>query len=187
MPTGFVAPQVVVERDFLRDGGLVGRGVDDVVLAHQLEDDAAALDSALGIATGLVVDGALMIPASIAASPNERSAAGLPKVAPRRRFGAVQAIAEIHLVQIDLENFVFGIEMFDPLRNDRFAPFPAQRLVAGQKAHARELLRNGACTLRRAPLAQVGHQRPDQADAVDTVVFVEAHVFDRDDGLLQIR
>ena len=51
--------------------------------------------------------------------------------------------------------------MFDPLRDDRFTPFPSQRFVAGQKAHARELLRDRACALGRAPLAQIGNQRAD--------------------------
>ena len=108
----------------------------------------------------------------------------LAEVAARGRFRAVEAIAEIHLVQIDLENLVLAVELLDPLRENRFAQFAAKRLVAREKADARELLRDRARAFGRAALADVGEHGADDADAVDAVVVVETRVFDSDDRIL---
>ena len=116
-----------------------------------------------------------------------RSDARLAEIAESRRFGAVQAVAEIHLVQIHLENLVLPVELLDPLRENRLAHLAAQRLVAREEADARELLRDRARALRRAPLRDVREHGAHDADAVDAVVVVEARVLDRDDGIAQMR
>src|SRR5207245_2366033 len=63
----------------------------------------------------------------------------LAKVSTRRRFDAVEAVAEIHLVQIELEDFLLGIEPLDARGEDELLYLPVIRLVRGEEALAREL------------------------------------------------
>ena len=93
-----------------------------------------------------------MMPASIAASADRQVGGRLAEVSARGRFGAVEPVAEVDLVQIDLENLVLAVELLDPLRENRFAHLAAKRLVAREEADSRQLLRNRARAFGRAAL-----------------------------------
>ena len=65
------------------------------------------------LTVGAFTDGAFTRPASSAASAKSRSARRLAEVPAGRGFGPVKPVAEIHLVQVQLENLVLGIHPLD--------------------------------------------------------------------------
>ena len=67
---------------------------------------------------GAYVDGDLTSPASSAASASVEIGGLLAEVAERRGLGAVEAVAEIHLVQIELEDLALLELALDPRRDD---------------------------------------------------------------------
>ena len=111
----------------------------------------------------------------------------LTEVSARCRFHAVKPIAEVDLVQINLENLILAVHVFDSLGEYRLAHFSPKCLVARKKADARELLRNRARPFGRAAFANVAEHRADDADAIDAVMLVKAPVFDCDHGIPQVR
>ncbi len=111
----------------------------------------------------------------------------LPEKAHRRRFGTVQAIAEIDFVQIQLEDLVLRVGPLEPRGEQDFPEFPAQRFVSVEKTLSRQLLRDGAPALRPPSSSQVSEDRAEYADGINAVVFVEPLILDRQDRLGQER
>jgi hypothetical protein len=90
------------------------------------------------------------------------------------------AVAEIDLIQVQLEDSFLGIGPLDPFREDqpgscgpRF--YPASESSGGQ------LLRDGAGALRRTTVPDVRERRRRDTDEVEPVMVVEALVLDRDE------
>ena len=110
----------------------------------------------------------------------------LAEVAARRRFDAVQTVAEIHLVQVELEDLRLAVDALDARREDQFLDFAAIRLVRRQKALTRELLGDRAAALRLPPVPDVGQRRGGDADEVEAAVIVEPLILDRDERLRQV-
>ena len=111
----------------------------------------------------------------------------LAKEAERRCFGAVQAVPEVHLVQVHLEDLVLRELLFEAPRQHRLFQLSYECLVGGKEAPTRELLRQRATALRGATGADVAHRRRDDADNVDAAMIVEALVLDRDDRVHEVR
>src|SRR6185503_15547194 len=111
----------------------------------------------------------------------------LAEEAARGRFDAIEAVAEIHLVQIELEDLVLGELALEPPREHRLFQLAPQRLVRREETLARELLRQRASTLRRAMRAQVVERRGEYPYHVDAAVIVKALILDRDDRVHQVR
>ena len=114
-------------------------------------------------------------------------AGGLGEVAARCGFDAVQAIAEVHLVEIELENLVLRVDVLDMGREDDFLELPAKRLVAREKALSGELLGDRAAAFGAPALLDVAQNRRHDADDVDAAVLVESLILDRDHRLDQVR
>ena len=87
----------------------------------------------------------------------------LAEVAARGGLDAVQAVAEVDLVQIQLEDLLLGVEVLDVRREDDFLQLPAICLVAREEALSRELLRDRAAAFGAPALLKVpqdGAERP---------------------------
>jgi hypothetical protein len=110
----------------------------------------------------------------------------LAEEAKRRGFGAVQTIAEIHLIQIELEELVLAELALQTPRQHRFLQLPEQRLVRRQKTLPRELLCQRTPALRGAMRTQVRRRSREDPNEIDTAVIVEALVFDGDDGVYEV-
>ena len=110
----------------------------------------------------------------------------LAKVAERRGFGAVQPGAEVHLVQIQFEDLVFGEVVLDQRGEDHLLELAGVRLLEREKTHAGELLRDGAGALRAIAFAKVRDRRTGHTNQVDPLMIVEALVLDREHRLLEI-
>jgi hypothetical protein len=111
----------------------------------------------------------------------------LAEVAKRCRLHAVESVAEIDLVEIQLENLVLRELVLETRRHHDLLQLAAIRLVSRQEALTRELLRDRAAALRRASFPEVGKGGAGHADQVHTSMIVEALILHRDDCLHQIR
>ena len=118
-----------------------------------------------------------------------------------RRFGhAVQgkraAMAEIDVVQVELEDLVLGRLRLEDDRHEGFERLPSIGALAGllfggqllgEEEVARELLRDGAAAFDAARRGDVAKHRATERDWIDARVDEEAVVFDGDEGVLQMR
>src|SRR5919197_599371 len=110
-----------------------------------------------------------------------------PEVPARRGFGSIETIAEVHLVQVELEDAVLRVFALDARRQDQLLQFAADRLLLREKTLTRQLLRDRAAALHDAPVPQVGQRRLDDPHEIEAGMIVEALILDREDGLDQIR
>ena len=151
----------------------------------QLDDRVAALDRAIGKAARVVALGPL-------GQRGERRRLGdiqipdrLAEVALRRGLDAVRAVAEVDLVEVELEDLVLGVLRLDRARDLRFLELANERLLArdalGEDV-ARELHRDRrealarSCRCLRSMSDRAGHALP-----VDAGVLVEALVLGDDE------
>ena len=100
-----------------------------------------------------------------------------------RGFDPVQSVAEVDLVQIELEDLVLRVGRLELRREDDFLQLAPQRLVAREEALPRELLRQRAAALRPPAFTQVCDRRPDNPDGVDAAMVVEPLVLDGENRL----
>ena len=104
----------------------------------------------------------------------------LAEKAERRRLDAVQPVAEIHLVQIQLEDLVLR-ELALEARTRRELP----SACGGMSCRVRKLWRASCCVSVLPPCAarsaQIVHGGRQNADEVDAAVVVEALILDRED------
>ena len=107
------------------------------------------------LTVGAYLDGDFTRPARRAASGIDSVGRALAEIALRRRLNSIQAVPEIHLVEVELEDLVLGVFRFDPGREDQLLELASNGLVRLEKALAGELLGNGAAALHRPTLPQV--------------------------------
>ena len=110
----------------------------------------------------------------------------LSEVAARGRFNAVETVAEIDLVEVELENLRLAVDPLDSRREDQLLDFAAIRLVRRQEALTRELLGDRAAALRLPPVSDVGDGRGGDPHEIEPAVIVEPLILDRDQRLRQV-
>src|SRR5688500_10305177 len=99
----------------------------------------------------------------------------------------VEAVAEVHLVEIPLENLPLAELAFEPCGYNHFPQLALQRLLAAQKTLTCHLLRDRAGALASPPVAQIAPHGAGDADEIDAAVFEETLIFDCHDGIDQVR
>ena len=109
------------------------------------------------------------------------------KIAARRRLDAVQPIAEVHLVEIELQDLVLGVHAFDARGKDELLKLAPHRFVGRQKALTGQLLRDRAAALRRSTRSQVGDGRRRDTDEIESAVPAKPLIFDRHDRIDEMR
>src|SRR5207245_7555321 len=90
----------------------------------------------------------------------------------RHRLHAVDARAEIHTVQIELEDLCLGELRLDQEREAGFLDLAAVAPHVGEKERARELLRQRARALPAAAGADVANERACDADGLDARMVI---------------
>jgi hypothetical protein len=94
------------------------------------------------------------------------------------------ALAQVDVVQVELEDLVLGGARFEDDREELLLELAPVRLLLRQEEVLHELLRQGAAADEVGPIAlQVGDDRADDADRVDAGVIIEAPVLDREHRL----
>ena len=94
-------------------------------------------------------------------------------------------MAEVHLIQVHLEDTVLGIAALELEGQHRLLQLPLEALVGREKQDLGELLGDGAATLDDAPAPVVLDDGPRHADRIDAPVRVEAPVFRGQDGVAE--
>ncbi len=186
-PGGLLDAEPVHQFHRRRFRGIRGGRVDRAGPHHRLDDDVAAGNRAIEVHRRGIARRRLNEAGKERRLCDCQVAGGLAEIAARSGLDAVEAVAEIDLVQVQLEDLVLGVEVLDVGRENDFFQFPAKRLVAAEEALARELLRDGASALGTAPFPDIADHGGSHTYHIDAVVLVEALVLDRDDGLDEIR
>ena len=160
---------------------------DVAVLHHAVDDPVAALDGRFGAAEGMVVRRPLRQGCEIGGLGDGQLGDGLVEIGERRAGDAVGIEAEEDLVQVELENAVLGIGLFDAEGEDGFLDLAVHGLVGGEQEVLRDLLRDGRRAdgaAARTEVLQVDHDGAEEARHVDAGMLVEILVFGGKEGSL---
>ena len=116
---------------------------------------------------------------------------GLVEVQPRRRLDTVRTVAEIHLIAVDREDFLFRVALLDLDRQNRFFDLPLDRFFVAETELIPqvpgELLRQSARPLRCAALNDVGDGRDEDAPDVDPEMALELGILGGNNRVAQQR
>ncbi len=110
----------------------------------------------------------------------------LPEQARRHRLDAVEACAEIHAVQVELEDLRLAQARLEHERDDGFLQLAADRSLVREEQRARELLCQRRCALARFALTHVVEHRARKPQRIDAGVVVEPAVLGGDERVLQV-
>jgi hypothetical protein len=105
----------------------------------------------------------------------------------RHRLDAVDARAQKHAIQIQLQDLPLRQLLFEQQGDDRLLRLAADGPPVRQEQGARQLLRQRAPPLHPPAAARVAEHGAGQADRVDAEMMVEAVILDRDDRVAQRR
>ena len=94
------------------------------------------------------------------------------------------AVAEVDLVQIEIEDFVLREGSLDPPRENDLAHFARVGSLRCQQETLHHLLGDRACALRDAAFAEIGEGGAKDRDEIDSLMLEERAVFSRDEGEL---
>jgi hypothetical protein len=111
----------------------------------------------------------------------------LAEIAPRRRFHAVGAGAEVDAVEIHLEDLVFRVLPFDPEGEQRLLHLALDGAIRLQIEILDQLLRDRRAALRNVAGDQVAESGPRQADRIHAPMRIEPPVLDGDDCPWDVR
>ncbi len=166
-----------VEGPGVRHG--VGGGADLALLAHAGQDGATPAAGLGRLAVGL---GGL----GRADEPGQQGRLGqaelldvVAEVGARRRLHAVGPPAEVHRVEVALEDLGLGVLLLELHGHHRFLHLAVQGALPGEVNVLHVLLGDGGTTLARALGADIGEGRPGDADGVDAAVLEEVPVLGR--------
>src|SRR5690606_35442870 len=172
---------VLTENDRLLPG-LPGFFFGDIAhFHHPIEDDGPAAEGGLHLAPRGIV---ARVPQQAGDEGRFRQVQlphALAEVYPAGGFDAVGAVAEVHVVEVRLQNFIVRVLSYDLDRPQHFLQLAGDRAVVGEEGVASQLLGDGARALKAAGSSQVNPEGPGDADEVQPPVFVEAVVFHSDD------
>ncbi len=177
----------VVHLDGRRLRARCGRRIDRAEIDHRLEDDVAPRDCAIEVDRRRIGRWTLNQPGQQRRFGHLQIRGRLAEIAPRGGLYAVQAVAEIHLVQIHLENLFLGVEILQIGGENRLLQLSPVRLVAVEEREPGQLLRDRARALRAAPLAKIAKRGAADADRINPAVIVEALILDREHRVDQVR
>ncbi len=179
-----VAPLGYAQWHRVGDGGFVGR--DGAVCHHHREDQTPAHLGPLGVSPWGVATRVLREP---------RDERGLCQVQLRRRdvvevlsgrLHAVGSATEVDLVEVELDDPVLRVGLFDAQGEKRLLELPRQADLRCEEKAARELLCDRACSLNHPPRTDVRDGGAEDRVDVDAPVLPELAVLGGDDGVDQI-
>ena len=130
--------------------------------------------------------GALIRPASVAASSERNFARRFSEITACRRLRSVQSATEINAVQIQLHDFLFAEFFLDATGEKNFEQFSAESSLLERETIARQLLRDCASTLAHVTSGDVLQRRSHNPKQVVAAVLIKLVVFNRDDRVDQI-
>ncbi len=183
---GFLDLERVDDLDRRRFRSLRRCGVDRPRVDHRQEDDVPARDRAIEVDVRRVARRRLDEAREQRRLVDLELGGRLPEIAAGSRLDAVQAVAEVHLVEIHLENLLLRVQVLEVRGHDHFPELATVSLAAVQEHQPRQLLRDGTAALGAAARLQVLQERTADPDGIDAAVIEEPLILDRDDGLEEV-
>ena len=110
---------------------------------------------------------------------------GLAEVETRRLLHAVAAVAEVHLVQVESEDFILGELLRDPARQDDLLHLAPQGLLGREQHLLDHLLRDGRGALGEFSAQQVLEESARHALVVQALVLEKVGILGGQHGLNQ--
>ncbi len=170
----------------LRERGLAGR-VRDVALLHHGGDDLGGTIRGTGrVAVRRELRRRLHEPGQHRSLAQGDGFGAVAEIAVRRSLDPIGAGAEIDAVEVELEDLVLGVFVFEPDRQDGLLDLARHGAFLGQEQVLGELLGQGRAALHAAAADDVAQQRTGDPHGVDAVVDIEAPVLDGHEGLRQV-
>jgi hypothetical protein len=111
----------------------------------------------------------------------------LAEIAARRRLDAVVALAEVHGIEIGLEDPGLAVALLQARCDQDLAQLPLVRPVGRKYHRARQLLRDGAAPFTDAARPEVSPRGRHDAPRIDSAVRVETPVLDGQQRLDHVR
>ena len=176
------------ERRLARRSRLIGD--DPLLLRHQAQDQIAALAGLPWVAPRVIEAGRFRQPGQERSLGQREPARGHSEIVAGGRLDAARAVAEVDVVQIQLEDLVLAEPVLDLVGHPDLEQLAAERALAGgdalRKGVARELHRQRARSFFVTPGLQVREQGADDPAQVDGAVLVEALVLGGEEGLRHV-
>ena len=152
-------------------------------LAHTPQNVALSFSCALGIHHGIEARGRFGKPGQHGSFGNGEFGQGLAKVGLRCCTETVRSLTEEDLIDVQLEDLLFGKRFFDFERQKNFDDLAAVSAFGRQKKFSRELHGDGAGPLLGASGHHVDHRGPGNADEVDADMVEKAGIFSSHQGV----
>ena len=159
---------------------------DEAVFIHRVEDRVAPGNRAVRVQMRRVVRRRLDDPRQQRALGQREPGRGLVEIGVGGGLHAVGSVAEVHRVQIRLQNLALVHRLFQLQRQHDLLRLARQRLRLGQVRQLDQLLGDGGGPLGVAERADVVPKRAHQPVEVHAVVAVEAQVLGGDEGVLHV-
>src|SRR4029453_17880690 len=110
-----------------------------------------------------------------------------PEISSKSRLRAVEAVAKVDFVQVQLEDLPLLIHALDSLGQDELLELSPERSLGLQKTLTGQLLSNGAAALCDTAKPDVGEGGRDDAKRVEAAVLEEPLILDGHDRPNQMR
>ena len=174
------------DHQFFLDCRLPGRFVDELERAHPPQNVLLACLGAGEIDHRVVARRRLGQPGQHGELGQRKILHRLAEIGACGGLEAVGALAEVNLVDVELENLVLGEVVLDLHRQHRLGQFARHGLFIRQEEIARHLHGDGGGAFLDAPGQQVRTCRAQHAEGIDAAVRVKALVLGGDDRLLHV-
>ena len=182
------APLLIGRRRHRQRRGVRTLGVlpaDQLLGRHRVEDHVSPVAGALGRSAGVVAAGV------VEESREQGRLCQVEVVDVDVEVGAggglhpVRPAAEVHGVEVPLEDLLLGEALLELQRDARLRELAVQGQLVACDRVLRQLLRDGRPALRDPPLPGVAVQRPRHGPRVDPTVVEEAGILHGDDSVTE--
>ena len=99
---------------------------------------------------------------------------------------AVGAVAQINLVEIEIENVLFAEGFIDAVGENGLFNLAFVAALRGQQKTLGDLLGNGAAALNDGSGLEIFKERSYNTEKIDAAMFVKTRILSCDEGLLQL-
>ncbi len=159
-----------------------------VGVVHRVEDDVSTSECLSRVADGVVGLGGADQPGQHRGLGEGEVRCGGAEVVVGGGADPVDAVAEVDLVQVELEDLLLRVLLLHPDGERRLLQLSRVRLLrVGDERVLHELLGDRGPSLHDRPRPEVREERPQDRFAAQRPVLVEALVLDGEDGLLRDR
>ena len=181
-----LAAQDVAQRDLLVHRAIERLGRDQFLRVHRVQHEPAARQGARQAHRRRIDRRRVDDPDQQRRFSQIQLGGRLAEVAAGGCLSAIQPVAEIDLIQIQLEDFFLRIQPFDADRQRDFLELSPVLFFPGEKTLPGQLLGDGAASLGHAAVAEVCPGGPHDSPGVVPSMVLKPLILERDNGLAEV-